>query len=526
MIMPEFKNEPLVNFSIPENREKMGSALKEVKQELGKEYELIIGGKRIKTSEKFKSLNPSNPEEVIGLLQQPGEKEVTQAIEVAKDTFEDWKQRSAQERAGYLFKSASIMRARKFELSAWLVYETGKTWPEADGDVAEAIDFLEFYGREALRYALLQPLTPLQGEINELRYIPLGVGIVIPPWNFPIAILTGMTSASFVTGNTVILKPSSDSPVIAHKFMEILEEAGLPPGVVNYLPGKGSIIGDKLIGHPHTRFISFTGSMEVGLHIVELASKPQPGQIWIKRVIAEMGGKDCTIVDSDTDLDSAADGVIAGAFGYQGQKCSACSRAIVVDSIYDKFVEMLKVRAQKLKVGLPTDPVNYMGPVINERAFKSILNYIEIGKKEGNLVCGGKSLQICHSELVSESLSGYFIEPTIIRDIEQDARIAQEEIFGPVLAVIRAKDFEDALRIANSTMYGLTGSLYTKNRKYIERAKDVFHCGNLYFNRKCTGALVGAHPFGGFNMSGTDSKAGGRDYLLLFMQAKAISEKL
>ena len=516
MVISEFKNEPFVDFSISENQGKMESALKKVKQELGKEYELIIGGERIKTSEKFKSLNPSNPDEVIGILQQPADKEVTQAIESAKDTFEDWKHTSVKERAGYLFKAAKIMRDRKFELSAWLVYETGKTWPEADGDVAEAIDFMEFYAREALRYALHQPLTPFPGEINELRYIPLGVGVVIPPWNFPIAILVGMTSASFVTGNTVILKPSSDSPVIAHKFMEILDEAGLPPGVVNYLPGRGSVIGDGLVGHPHTRFISFTGSMEVGLHILELASKTQPGQIWIKRVIAEMGGKDCTIVDSDTDLDSAADGVIAGAFGFQGQKCSACSRAIVVDSIYDEFVEMLKVRAQKLKVGMPTDPTNYMGPVINERAYKSILNYIEIGKQEGKLVCGGKALD----------RSGYFIEPTIIRDIVPDARIAKEEIFGPVLAVIRAKDFEDALNIANSTIYGLTGSLYTRNRKYIERAKDIFHCGNLYFNRKCTGALVGVHPFGGFNMSGTDSKAGGKDYLLLFMQAKAISEKL
>ena len=516
MILSEFKNEPFVDFSVSANKQRMESGLNKVKKELGKEYPLIIGCEQIKTSEKFKSFNPSNPDEVIGILQQPADKEVTQAIKCAKDTFEDWKHTSVKERAGYLFKAASIMRARKFELSAWLVYETGKTWPEADGDVAEAIDFLEFYGREALRYALHQLVTPFPGEINELRYIPLGIGIVIPPWNFPMAILVGMTSASFVTGNTVILKPSSDSPVIAYKFMEILAEAGLPSGVVNYLPGKGSIIGDKLVGNPNTRFISFTGSKEVGLHIVELASKVQPGQIWIKRVIAEMGGKDCTIVDSDTDLDKAADGVVAGAFGFQGQKCSACSRAIVVAPIYDEFVEMLKVRTQKLKIGLPTDSRNYMGPVINERSFKSILNYIEIGKQEGKLVCGGNAL----------GRPGYFIEPTIIRDIAPDAKIAQEEIFGPVLAVIRAKDFEDALNIANSTIYGLTGSLYTRNRKYIERAKDVFHCGNLYFNRKCTGALVGVHPFGGFNMSGTDSKAGSKDYLLLFMQAKAISEKL
>ncbi|MCK4353199.1 L-glutamate gamma-semialdehyde dehydrogenase [candidate division WOR-3 bacterium] len=515
-MVEEFKNEKFIDFLVPENHQKMELALKEVKQELGKEYEIIIGGKKIKTKEKFQSYNPSNKDEVIGILQQPSHKEVRQAIEVAFEKFKGWSKEPAEKRAEYLFKTASIMRENKFKLSAWLVYEVGKSWAEADGDIAEAIDFLEFYGREALRYAGPQPLTKIPGEKNELKYIPLGVGAVIPPWNFPMSILTGMTSASFVTGNTVILKPSSDSPVTGAKLMELLEETGLPEGVVNFVPGRGSVIGDTLVSHPHTRFIAFTGSMAVGLHINELASKVQQEQIWIKRVLAEMGGKNAIIVDEDVNLTTAADGVIASAFGYQGQKCSACSRAVVLEAIYNKFLDMLVERGKQIKIGSPVDPTNYMGPVINERAFKAILNYIEIGKKEGHLVYGGKAIPG----------PGYFIEPTIVADITSEARIAQEEIFGPVLAVIKASNFDEALTIANSTMYGLTGSVYTNNSAHLEKAKTVFHCGNLYLNRKCTGAFVGGHPFGGFNMSGTDSKAGGRDYLLLFTQAKAISEAL
>jgi 1-pyrroline-5-carboxylate dehydrogenase len=516
MALPEFNNEPLTAFSVPDNRKKMELALSEVKKQFGKEYELIIGNQRVKTKDNFKSYNPSNKEEAIGILQLPGAEEVNQVIGTAKETFEDWQYSSASERAGYLFRAASIMKDRKFELSAWMVYEVGKTWAEADGDVAEAIDFLEFYGREAIRYSLPQPLTSVSGEANELKYIPLGVGVVIAPWNFPLAILAGMTSAALVTGNTVVMKPSSDSPVIAYKFMEILEQAGLPPGVVNFFPGKGGVVGDGLVSDPRTRFITFTGSKEIGLRINELAAQTPPEQIWIKRVVAEMGGKDFIVVDQDTDLEVAATGVIAAAFGYQGQKCSACSRVIVLDSVYDTFVDMLEQKAKGIKVGSPTDPDNYMGPVINEWAMQSILEYIEVGKKEGSLVCGGKSLP----------LPGHFVEPTIIKDIKPDARIAQEEIFGPVLAVVKASDYEQALAIANSTIYGLTGAVYTRNRKHVELAKQVLHCGNLYFNRKCTGALVGVHPFGGFNMSGTDSKAGGRDYLLLFLQAKAMSEAL
>ena len=411
---------------------------------------------------------------------------------------------------------AEIMRRRKLELAAWMVYEVGKSWTEADADVAEAIDFCEFYGREAIRYGKPQPVIQIPGEKSELFYIPLGVAAVIPPWNFPLAILTGMTTASFVAGNTVVLKPSSDSPTIASKFMEVVEEAGVPDGVVNLVTGPGRIAGEVLVQHPKTRLIAFTGSKDVGLRINELAAKLHQDQIWIKRTILEMGGKDSIIVDNEADITAAAQGVTVSAFGFQGQKCSACSRAIVVKDVYKRFIDELLPKVEAIKVGPPVEFENWMGPVINKKAMESILNYIEIGKKEGHLVTGGEPI---HEK-------GYFIKPTVIIDVKPDAVIAQEEIFGPVLAVIKARDYADALEIANNTVYGLTGAVYTRNRKKIDLAKKVFHVGNLYFNRKCTGALVGVHPFGGFNLSGTDSKAGGRDYLLLFLQAKSISEKI
>ncbi len=515
-MVKEFVNEPFLDYKNPEVRKAMEDALKKVRSQFGKEYTLLIGDEEIKTGEVFDSINPANPKEVVGTVQQARKEDVERAIQVAYETFLDWRFMPAWERASLLFKAAKIMRERRHELNAWLVYEIGKTWPEADGETAETIDFLEFYGREAIRYSQLQEVTPYPGEVNELRYIPLGVGAVIPPWNFGLSIMAGMTSAAIVAGNTVVLKPSSDSPVTARIFIDILREAGLPSGVVNYISGKGEVIGDTLVAHPKTRFIAFTGSRDVGLHIVELAAVKQPGQIWIKRVIAEMGGKDAIIVDDECDLDDAVEGVFSSAFGYQGQKCSACSRAIVVEKVYNEFVDKLVARTKKAKVGPPENYENYMGPVINERAMRKILHYIEKGKEEGKLVHGGKQLP----------REGYFIEPTIFIDVAPDAVIAQEEIFGPVLAVIKAKDFDHAIEIANNTEYGLTGSVYTKNRKKIAKARELFHVGNLYINRKCTGALVGVHPFGGFNMSGTDSKAGGRDYLLLFLQAKSISEKL
>ncbi|MBI4463511.1 MAG: L-glutamate gamma-semialdehyde dehydrogenase, partial [Acidobacteria bacterium] len=498
--MAEFCNESFTNFADPVNRQKMQEALDQVRAQLGREYDLVIGGERIQAGEKFCSYNPSRKGEVVGVFQRGTPELAERAVQAAAKQFESWKRVPAEERADYLLRVASILRRRKFELAAWMVFEVGKSWVEADADVAEAIDFCEFYAREMLRLAQPQPLTPVPGEINELRYIPLGVGAVIPPWNFPLAILVGMTTASWVSGNTVVLKPSSDSPAIAARFFAVLEEAGLPPGVVNFLTGSGPVVGNAIVKHPQTRFVAFTGSKDVGLEINELASKLYPGQIWIKRVIAEMGGKDSIIVDSKTNLDAVVEGVTASAFGYQGQKCSACSRAIVVQDVYEEFVEKLRARVQQLRLGPSDDPATFVGPVINESAMRSILNYIEVGKKEGRLITGGNRA----------SEDGYFIEPTVIVDVAPQSRISQEEIFGPVLAVLQARDFDHALEIANGTEYGLTGAVYSNSREHLEKARIEFHTGNLYFNRKCTGALVGGHPFGGYNLSGTYSKSGGR----------------
>ena len=513
----EFRNEPFTDFTRPEHKKAFEEALARVGRTLGREHPLVIGSENVTTKDQIKSINPSNPSQVVGLFSRGTADHANAAVEAALRAFDTWKFTPAAERAEVLFKAAEIMRARKHDLSALMVYEVGKSWPEADGDTAEAIDFLEFYAREMLRYAAPQPLVPLTGEKNELVYIPLGVGAIIPPWNFPLAILAGMASAAIVAGNTVVLKPSTDSAAIGYRYVEIMREAGLPPGVLNYVSGGGSDAGEALVVHPKVRFVAFTGSKEVGLRINELAAKPRPGQLWIKRVVAEMGGKDSIVVDADTDLDAAAAGVVQSAYGFQGQKCSACSRAIVVDQVYDAFLAKVVERAKALKVGDPADAGTFMGPVINESAQKSILGYIEAGKKEGRLVAGGGKVA---------GKDGYFVEPTIIADVPPMAKISQEEIFGPVLAVIKAKDFDDALAIANNTEFGLTGAVYTKDRAKLERAKQRFHVGNLYLNRKCTGALVGVHPFGGFNMSGTDSKAGGRDYLLLFTQAKLMSEKV
>jgi 1-pyrroline-5-carboxylate dehydrogenase len=511
-----FKNEVVKSFEDPADAAAMRAALARIKERLGAEYPLVIDGRRVHTEKNIRSLNPANPQELVGVVASASPDQAREAIEAAGRAFTSWKQLSLVQRAQYLFKAAELLRQRRYDYDALLVYEVGKSWVEADGDISEAIDFLEFYAREALRYGAEQPVVPLPGEHNELVYIPLGVGAVIPPWNFAGAIMMGMTGAAIVCGNTVVLKPSSDSAVIAAWFVDLLEEVGVPPGVVNFIPGSGSEIGDLIVTHPHIRFISFTGSKEVGLRINELAAKPQPGQRWIKRVVAEMGGKDSIVVAADADLDAAVEGVAVSAFGFQGQKCSACSRAIVEESVYDTFIEKLRARVAQIAVGDPRDPSNYMGPVVNEAALSSIVRYIEKGQGEGRLLAGGKRI----------GETGYFLEPTVFADVAPDAALAQEEIFGPVLAVIKAKDFEDAMAIANNTEFGLTGSLYSTDEAKIRRAREEFFVGNLYFNRKSTGALVGVHPFGGFNMSGTDSKAGGRDYLLLFMQAKTISRKL
>lgn len=516
-MLSEFRNEPLTDFSKPEHKAAMESALAKVKKEFGREHPLVIGGQRITGLKTFESINPSHKDQILCKFQKGTRAHVEQAVDAAWRAFEAWKRQPVDVRAGLLLKAASLMRKRKHEFSATMIYEVGKTWPEADADTAEAIDFMEFYAREAYRYADEQPITKIESEDNDLVYLPLGVGAVIPPWNFPLAIMTGMTSAAVVTGNAVVLKPSSESPWIAYRFFELLEEAGMPAGVVNFLSGSGGEVGDPLIQHARIRFISFTGSKEVGLHINEEAAKHQKGQMWIKRVVAEMGGKDAIIVDRETsNLDEAATAVVASAFGFQGQKCSACSRLIVDQAIYDKFMPLVVEKTKKLKIGAPEAAESQVGPVVSEKAMKKIKEYIDKGSKEGPVLAGGNI----------NSKDGFYVEPTVIGPVSEDSTIAQEEIFGPVLAVIKAKDFDDALRIANDTEFGLTGALFTDNEEKIRRANEEFFVGNLYINRKCTGALVGVHPFGGFNMSGTDSKAGGRDYLGLFLQAKAISRKV
>jgi 1-pyrroline-5-carboxylate dehydrogenase len=509
-----FVNEPLTDFSKPEQRQAQAGALEQVKSQLGRTYPLIIGGKRIQNEKTFASVNPAHPEQVVGYFASATPAQVNEAVQAATATFEHWRRVPAEERAGYLFAAADLLRQRRFIMNAWMIYETSKSWAEADADTAEAIDFLEYYGRQMVRLAGNQQTLSIEGEIDELVYIPLGVGAVIPPWNFPCAITTGMTSASLVAGNTVILKPASTAPAVAAQFVQILEDVGLPGGVVNYLTGSGAVVGDALVDHPGVRFIAFTGSRDVGLRIYERASKLQPGQPWLKRSILEMGGKDAVVVDETADLEAAATGIVTSAFGFQGQKCSAGSRAIIVEQVYDEVLQKVLEKSKRLTMGDVTQPDTYMGAVIDENAMKKILDYIEIGKKEGRLVLGGK-----------HEGAGYFIEPTIFADVSPEARIAKEEIFGPVLSVIKAKDYNDALRIANNTEYGLTGSVYTNDPERIKQAKEDYFVGNLYFNRKCTGALVGIHPFGGFNMSGTDSKAGGPDYLLLFTQAKSIATK-
>ncbi len=514
--LPAFVNEPFYDFSDATHKRDMQAALAEVAAELGHEYDLVIAGHRIRTADKLSSTNPARPSQVVGIHQLAEAEHAPAAVAAAVEAFASWSRTSMLERAELLLRVSTLVKQRKMTFCAWLTYEVGKNWSEADADVSECIDFLEFYAREALR--LDQATTPIQfpGERNALRYIPLGAGAVIPPWNFPFAIMAGMTAAAIVTGNTVVLKPSIDAPTIAAKFFSLLEEAGMPAGVVNFCPGQGPGFGSAVVAHPHTRFIAFTGSKKVGLEIHESAAKSQPGQRFIKRTILEMGGKDAIIVDADCDLESALDGVVASAFGFSGQKCSACSRAIVDASLYDVFCDKLVERVEAIKQGDPAKNF-YAGPVISPAAMQRVLDSIEVGKQEARLLTGGEKVELD---------GGYYIAPAVFADVAPNARIALEEIFGPVLAVIKSNSLDHALEIANGTEYGLTGAIYSRSHDRLERAREEFHVGNLYLNRKCTGAMVGAHPFGGFNMSGTDSKAGGPDYLLLFTQGKSIAEKV
>ena len=516
MSFPEFRNEPLTDFSKDENRKAYTEALAKVTSRLPLRGKLRIGGEWTEKPETFSSVNPSRKTEEIGQFAKGTRADALRAIDAAAGAFETWKNAPAKERCDLLVRIAAILRNRKHEFSAMMTVEAGKTWPEADADTAEAIDFCDFYAREMWRLAQPQPVTPVPGERGFVEFLPLGVGAVIPPWNFPLAILVGMTTAAIVAGNTVVLKPASDTAGIATMFVEAAVEAGTPAGVLNFVTGPGAEVGNALVESPKVRFIAFTGSKAVGLEINEKAAKVPNGQIWIKRAILEMGGKDFILVDETADLESAATGVVAAAFGFQGQKCSACSRLIAVDSIHDELVKKVVEKTKALKLGDAADPSSHVGPVINAGAQKKILEYVETGKKEGKLLAGGGP----------GPAEGFFVQPTVIDEVKPNARIAKEEIFGPVLAILRAKDFDEGVRLANDTEYGLTGALYSRDAKRIERGKRELFCGNLYINRKCTGALVGAHPFGGFNMSGTDSKAGGPEYLYLFTQAKAIAEKI
>jgi 1-pyrroline-5-carboxylate dehydrogenase len=514
-MVPEFTNEPLSNFADPGNATAMQAALRNVQAEFGRDWPLVIGGQQVFTGGWIDSLDPCRKTQRVGRVAKATQAEAERALDAAWATFPEWSRWSPQARARVLLKTAAIMRRRKHLFSATMVYEAAKTWPEADGDTAEAIDFLEYYAREAIRLARPHELPHLVGEDNELMHQALGVGIVIPPWNFPCAITVGMTAAAIVAGNTVILKPASLTPIIAARFVEALTDAGLPPGVVNFLPGGGAEIGDVLVAHPRTRFISFTGSREVGTHIYGLAAQVQPGQRWLKRVVAEMGGKDAIIVDETADLDAAAEGITTSAYGFQGQKCSAASRAIVLEPVYQDVLGRVASRAEALRQGPAEDQSSQIAAVIDESQFNKILSYMEVGQREGRLVTGGEP----------DGDEGWYIQPTVFADLPENGRMAQEEIFGPVLSFVRARDYSHALAIANGTEYGLTGGVYSRDRSRLERARNEFQVGNLYFNRKITGAMVGAQPFGGFLMSGTDSKAGGPDYVQLFMEAKVVVER-
>ncbi len=514
--MIPYTTEPLTDFSKEENRQAYQEALKKVQSELGQDYPLIIGGERITTEDKIVSYNPAKKTEVVGTVSKANQELAEKAMKIADDKFKTWSKVKPEVRADILFKAAAITRRRKHEMSAMMTLEAGKPWVEADADTAEAIDFMEYYGRQMLELKDGKPVNSRPNENNRFGYIPLGVGVVISPWNFPFAIMAGTTLAALVTGNTVLLKPASTTPIIAYKFVEILEEAGLPAGVVNYIPGSGGEVGDYLVDHPRTRFISFTGSRDVGLRINQRAAIQQEGQIWIKRVIAEMGGKDTIVVDKEADLELAAQSIVKSAFGFSGQKCSACSRAVIVEEVYDKVLDRIVELTNELTIGDPANYNNFMASVIDDKAFKKITSYFEVANNEGRIVAGG----------TADDSVGYFIKPTIVADVAPKARLMQEEIFGPILAVCKAKDFDEAIEIANNTEYGLTGAVISKNRDHIEKAREDFFVGNLYINRGCTAATVGYQPFGGYNMSGTCSKAGGPDFLTLHMQSKSIGEAL
>jgi RHH-type proline utilization regulon transcriptional repressor/proline dehydrogenase/delta 1-pyrroline-5-carboxylate dehydrogenase len=507
--------EPLTDFSRAEARQAMQDGLALVAPQLGQTFPPVINGQTVPTTATFESLNPSHSRQVVGRCGRASPEQARQAVEAAAAAFPAWRDTDVSRRADYLFAAARVMRRRRFELAAWQVYECGKPRREADADVAESIDYCEFYGREMLRLAVPRH-RDVPGEENVYFYEPRGVTSVIAPWNFPLAILCGMTTAALVSGNTVVMKPAEQSTVIGAKLMEVFQEVGLPPGVVNFLPGIGEEVGPVLVEHPAMAMIAFTGSRGVGLHINREAAEVRPGQEQVKRVLAEMGGKNAIIVDEDADMDEAVHGVAASAFGYAGQKCSACSRVIVPESLHDSFLARLVQATDSLVVAPAEDPACFVGPVIDADAHRRILATIDRGKGEGRLAYAGK--------LGSLEGEGYYIAPHIFTDVAPTSFLAQEEIFGPVLTVLRARDLDEALRIANGTPYALTGGLYSRSPGNIARIRREFRVGNLYINRKITGALVDRQPFGGFKMSGIGSKAGGPDYLLQFLLPRTITE--
>lgn len=515
MLKP-YHPEPYSDFSDAAAASAFRSALASVESRLGGTAPLLIADERVDTKATIESIDPSMPERVVGVASSATRDDVDAAVEAAWAAFGPWSRRTAAERAGLIHRVGDLIAERTYEFAAWQVFEAGKNWAEAEADVAEAIDFCRYYAHQALAMAEPVPVVEYPGETNESWLQPIGAGVVIPPWNFPLAILVGMTVGPVAAGNTVILKPASNTPMVGWGFIEVLLEAGLPPGVVNYLPGAGGTIGDALVDHPRTRFVNFTGSKEVGLRIAERSAVVHDSQMWLKRAYMEMGGKDALIVDDTCDLDAAADDVVRSAFGFQGQKCSACSRLIVFEAVHDALLDRVVSRASSLSVGPPSEN-HPMGPVVSDAQYRSILDEIERGRAEASLVMGGRPI---------DRDGGYYLEPTIFDGVDPQARLAQHEIFGPVLSVITVPDFDVALEVANGTEFGLTGGLHSADEHRLERAKREFHVGNLYLNRKITGALVGVQPFGGFNMSGSNAKAGGPDYLRLFMEMKTVARRL
>ncbi|QOJ13697.1 MAG: L-glutamate gamma-semialdehyde dehydrogenase [Planctomycetia bacterium] len=518
IIMNPFENVPNIDYTRPENRARLIEALASVRAGFGRSIPLVIGGQRVESGAWEDAVSPNRPSDKIARVAQADAALADRAALAAADAFGSWRRVPPHDRAEVLFEAARIIERRRFELTALETIENAKPWREADGDISEAIDFCNYYGREMIRLAENIRRRDVPGETNEYYYAPRGVVGVIAPWNFPLAILCGMTTAALVTGNTVVMKPAEQAMVIAARMQEILEQAGLPPGVLNYLPGPGHVVGDALVRHPRVNMIAFTGSRAVGCAIHRTAAQLLTAQPGVKRVIAELGGKNAVIVDSDADLDEAVRGVAHSAFGYAGQKCSACSRVIVLEAVYDKFLHRLVEAARSLSVGPADDPATFVPPVVDREAYEKIREYIEIGKREATCALETDTRRL------REELGGWYIGPHIFAAVPPDARIAQEEIFGPVLAVIKARDFDDAIEIFNGTDYALTGGIFSRSPANIARAREECECGNFYINRRITGALVDLHPFGGFKMSGMGSKAGGPDYLLQFCEPRAITE--